>query len=73
MVNDKNYLIGAVELVQKIDLGISDAFYYDFKCIKSAQKGQNQNFTVESLFREENSQGNYHPYMAGNSNYRMSP
>ena len=59
---------GVVEHVQKIDLGISDAFYYDFRGIRRVPKGQNQNYTVESLFREENSQGNYRPYLAGNSN-----
>ena len=41
MVKDKNYPIGAVEHVQKIDLVISDAFYYDLKGIKRVPKGQN--------------------------------
>ena len=33
VVKNKNYLIGAVELVQKIDLGILNAFYYHFEGI----------------------------------------
>ena len=63
---------GIVEHVQMIDLGISDAFYYDFKGIKRVLKGQNRNSFSKTPFREENGQGNYRPYLAGNSNYRIS-
>ena len=44
----RNSLIGVVEHFQKIDLGILDAFYYDFRGIRRVPKGQNQNLTVET-------------------------
>ena len=59
---------GIVEYVQTIDLGISDAFYYDFKGIKRVPKGKNRNSFSKTLFQEENGQGNYSPYSAGNLN-----
>ena len=64
-------LFGAVEHVQKIDLGISDAFYYDSEGISRVPKGWNRNSTVESLIREENGQEYYRPYLALNLNYAI--
>ena len=68
VVNVENELTGAVEHVQKIDLGISDAFYYYFGDVFRVPKVGNRNLYSENPIPETKSPGIFKANLAGNLN-----